>query len=373
MKQINNKLIYLNNESVLHFYYCDKDGICMRSQNSAHSLLKDTHTDFDVVYTNSVIYLVCQNKNGDIVLLKYFDNAWHKYTLLVSKTQNAYDKNFYLLESADCVQLFYTIKSSGRLLLIQQILSQQNSEPIVVSAIQESTKPFFVINDSELNSYIYYKNEQGVLGYKMYKWSQKSFGDFIKVEDCASDYVYALLDMYGRHHICYKSQNSIAYIKRSLDGEYTKTLIPISYFDIDTAPYIHFDEEKIYIIWRAGSCIMYVQSADDGKSFCAPVKMISSGEAPLLFSVQKQHRRSFSFGTLVNGEHQLINIGMHAHENSLNKNHVKDKRPIIRETTNSSNDDIKRIKSALVALSGEVSELKNKLEFVVGLLENKNS
>ena len=249
MKQINNKLIYLNNESVLHFYYCDEEGICMRSQNSAHSLLKDTHTDFDAVYTNSVIYLVCQNKNADIILLKYFDNVWHKYTLLVSKTQNAYDKNFYLLESAGCVQLFYTIKSSGRLLLIQQILSEQNSEPIVVAAIQESTKAFFVINGSELNTYVYYQNEQGVLGYRMYKWSQKSFGEFIKIEDCACECVYALSDMYGRHHICCKNQNSITYINRSLDGEYTKTSIPTPYFDIDTAPYILFDEEKIYIIW----------------------------------------------------------------------------------------------------------------------------
>lgn len=369
MKQINNKLIYLNNGNVLHFYYCDEEGICMRSQNGAHSLLKDVHKDFDVVCLGSVIYLVCQNNNADIILLKYFDDAWHKYTLLVSKTQKLCDKNFYLLTSGECVLLFYTIKSSGRLLLIQQILSAQNSEPIVVAAIHSCAQPFFAINDNELNTYIYYQNEQGVLGYRMYKWSLKSFGEFVKVEDSVLGCIYTLSDMYGRHHICCKSQNSITYIKRSLDGEYTKTSIPVPYFDIDTAPYIHFDEEKIYIIWCAGGCIMYTQSTDDGESFCSPIKMISPGEVPVLFSVQNQNRRSFSFGTLINGEHRLINIGTHTREVSLNKNTAKDKRPIIREKTNSPDNEIKRIKSALAALCAEVSELKNKLELVMGLLE----
>jgi len=114
---------------------------------------------------------------------------------------------------------------------------------------------------------------------------------------------------------------------------------------------------------------MYIQSTDDGESFGSPVKMISSGDVPLLFSVQNQNRRSFSFGTLINGEHRLINIGAHPPGTALATSTIKDKRPIIRESTNNSDDEIKRIKSALAALCTEVSELKNKLELVMGLLE----
>ena len=92
MNRISNKIICGSDGQNLHFFYSKNEGICILDENGEKALLKNACSDFDVCRLGTIIYLICQNHDGDIILLKYFDNAWHKYTLLVSKTKESYSR-----------------------------------------------------------------------------------------------------------------------------------------------------------------------------------------------------------------------------------------------------------------------------------------
>lgn len=374
MKRTNSKLIYTKSGAKLHFYYSDKDGLCLSEGGVNKVLIKEAHNDFDVCLLDSVIYLICQNTDGDIILLKYFDEKWHKYTLLVSKTKGVYDKNFYFLITGHCLQLFYTIKSVERLLLVEQIICDEISSPIVIAPIAQSKRGFFAVCDNALNTYIYYQSEQGGFGYKVYKWSSKSLGDFVCISEESARCIHALIDEYGRHHICCMCKNGIIYLQRDLDGKYLKeSHVPYSYSTQDSNAYIRLVDEKIYIIWSSNYNVIYSVSIDDAKSFSSPTRIISSGDAPTLFTLQNDHHRTFALGTFSYDDIRFINVGSHTN-NALQKPSAYENKKMIKKDVQKNDDtsEINRIKSAISALSSEVCELKNKLELVISLIDEKN-
>ncbi len=375
MKRTNSKLIYTKSGAKLHFYYSDKDGLCLSEGGVNKVLIKEAHNDFDVCLLDSVIYLICQNTDGNIILLKYFDEKWHKYTLLVSKTKGVYNKNFYFLITGHCLQLFYTIKSAERLLLVEQIICDEISNPIVIAPIAQSKRGFFAVCDNALNTYIYYQSESGGFGYKVYRWSSKSLGDFVCISEESARCIHALIDEYGRHHICCMCKNDIIYLQRNLESNYIKeSHIPCSYSEDDQNAYIQLVDEKIYIIWISNYNVIYSVSIDDAKSFSSPTRIISSGDVPTLFAIQNEHQRTFSPGTFSCNDIRFINVG--AYTNSeLQKPHTYENRRIIKKDTQKNDDisEINRIKSAISALSNEVCELKNRLELVIGLIDEKNT
>lgn len=359
MKRTNNKLIYTGDGERTHFFYSDKEGICMADKEGTKVLFGEGYKDFDVCMLSGIIYLVCQNADGDIILLKNFNNEWHKYTLFVSKTKLCYEKNFCLLMCGECIQLFYTIRSLGRVLLIEQLLGEQTSEPIVVDALGEcgGKTAFCAVNDEQKNTYVYYQSERGVFGYKMYKWSLKAFGEFMPVIDEACIGSYALIDDYGRHHLCILHERSISYIRRNLDGEYSIRKSIDKVYDVTNAPYISIEEEKIYIVWLCGYMVTYSVSTDDGETFCAPVKMMSTGEEPMQFFVQKESFRFAAFAGFVQNELRFIKVGGGEVAYSKPRGTVREnyKKPSQQDS------EINRLKQAVAELSRQVSDIKNKL------------
>ncbi len=374
MKHTNSKLIYTKNGAKLHFYYSANDGLCLSEGGVNKVLIKEAHHDFDVCLLDSVIYLVCQSTDGDIILLKYFDEKWHKYTLLVSKTKGAYNKSFYFLITGHCLQLFYTIKSSDRLLLIGQIICDEISNPIVIAPVADTRRPFFAVCDSSLNTYIYYQREGNGFGYKIYKWSSKSLSEFSCILKDNAQCIHALIDEFERHHICCVCKNDIIYLQRNLDGKYLKeSHIPYSYSPDDSAAFVRLDDEKIYVVWSSNYNVIYSVSIDDAKSFSSPTRIISSGDAPTLFAIQNGQQRAFHLGTFSYNDIRFINIGSHT-KRELQKPPLYENRQISKKKSQKNDDisEINRIKSAISALSNEVCELKNRLELVISLIDKKD-
>lgn len=154
-----------------------------------------------------------QSMDGDLLYLKYIDEKWHKYTLLISKTKGAYDKHFFLLPTGNCIQLFYTLRSCGKLLLVQQLLADGTvPQPAVIAPIHDCERPFFAVADKSLDTCIYYQNEQAVFGCKTYKWSSKSLGEFTPVFSTGGEAPYAALDSFGRQHtaVCPEKKSFIS-------------------------------------------------------------------------------------------------------------------------------------------------------------------
>lgn len=370
----NNKIIYYEDGKKVHFFHSADNGLCINASDGVQVLLKDAYHDFDVCRLGNEIYLICQNMQGDLIFLKYFDSKWHKYTLLLSKVKQAYEKNFYLLATGSCMQLFYTIKSAGKCLLVQQILGK-GAEPVVIGAVHEGTQPFYAVADSELNTYIYYQNENGSFGYKMYKWSSKALGDFCPLKDVVCTSVYAVIDSYGRHHICAVHSKSIVYFMRGIDGAVSaQASIACSPHQGDVAPYIGFYENKIFVIWQQQRSVMYAISSDNAESFSSPVRIMSTASEPVMFSVQRKHERCREFGYFVGDDIRFFSVGASGKATPTSQRIQEPDRHIIRRSSFAESEsipnEITRLKSAVSALGQEVSALKNRLELALSLIEN---
>ncbi len=369
MERNSNKIIYLKSGQTLHFFHSPTEGLCMRDGSGTKVLLEEAYHDFDVCSLGGEIYLACQNTDGDLIFLKYFDAQWHKYSLLISKNKCAYDKHFCLVPTGSCVQLFYTVKSGEKLLLAQQILGE-GTNPVAVAQICDGQNPFSILADSELNSYIYYQNEQGQFGYKIYKWSAKTTGEFSPIADMPVTSIYAVADAYSNHHLCAVSGDQIIYIKRAASGNFGSAK-DISRIEIpyENMPYVYICGEKIYVVWCFGKLVMYSKSTDGGETFSSPVRLMSSGDMPTLFSIQKNNSRTMSPGYFSDGEIRFFSIGDAGAGNAVLQNQSNG---FVRRTPSPDKDaELSRLKNAVAALGGEVSEMKNRLEMLESFLKDK--
>lgn len=302
----NNKIIYSNTEST-HFFYSDKDGLCMKNKSGTKVLMEDAYSDFDVCMMEDNIYIICQNMQGDIILLRYGENEWKKYTLLVSKNKQAYDKSFYLLPTGRVVQLFYVIKTADKSLLVHQIIGAGANPDVVASIESGHGRMFFAVSDADYNTYVYFQRHHGGIGYRVYKWSEKSFGSYIPLADGKANSIHVLCDSYGRQHICCGFDEQTAYFCRGLNGEITAKASVACKGEIKRInPYISIDYDKIYIIWESGGSLVYSVSTDDGKSFAFPTKVMSMGDVIVEVIHQKNNIRTLSAGYLRDGEIRIF-------------------------------------------------------------------
>lgn len=371
----NNHIFYNENGSTVHFFHTETDGLCIKADAGVQTLLQDAYPDFDLCQCGGALHIACQNMDGDLLYLKYINEKWHKYTLLVSKVKGAYDKHFFLLPAGNCVQLFYTLRSGGKLLLVQQILGEgAQPQPAVVAPIHDGERPFYAVTSQNFDTDLYYQNELGVLGYKTYKWSSKSLGNFEPIFSSGTGIPYASLDSFGRQHICCVGKKEILYRQRGLDGTFSPEVrIPLSFAGNPPAPYLRFEEEKIYIIWRQDRSILYATSVNDGESFCAPVRLLSSASNSVLFTLHQGFERTSALGYFLNGEIKFYPIAAPKPSAPVQQPAHPQKQPPTQEKPAQSGTakELERLKRAVSALGRELSELKNRVELVVSMLESK--
>lgn len=373
----NYKIIYYDDGRKIIFFHSAGSGLCIDSPTGVQVLLDDAYRDYDVCKLCGELYLVCQNMQGDLIFLKYFDSKWHKYTLLMSKTRGAYEKNFFLLPTGSCVQLFYTINSGGKKLLVQQLLGE-GAEPVIVAAVQNCAQPFYAVLDSELNTYIYYQSENNEFGCKMYKWSSKALGEFRALSKGACEHIYAAIDPFGRHHVCFVREKFIVYLMRANEGTYDDEALLPHVSDMHNAPpYITFKSGKTYIVWQQQKNVMYAVRSENTGNFSAPVRIMSTAAEPIMFGIRRNNERSMEAGYFSGKDLRFFNVG------TGTKNMIKSPslpipdRRFIQHVSGSGKEEnsseIVRLKSAVGALGREVSVLKNKLEMALSFIENSKN
>lgn len=365
MEKLNNKIIYPPNGQPLRFFYLEGKGICQNSGDGDRLLLSDCHSNFDVCAIGNEIYLVCQNANGDLLFLRHFDAQWRKYTLLMSKNKLAYDKHIRLAVTGSCAQLFYTVRSGERTLLAGQILSEITS-PFVIAPVSDCIQPFDVVSDDELNTHIYFCSENSSLTYRLYKWSSKSMGEPINAASVPCSFVHACADFVGCHHICSVSGGKIMYMKRNANGSFTSPLEIAAVQANSISPYIHIGTSDIYVVWCDFGLVMYAKSNDGGKSFSSPVKLMSSGAVPVLFTKQFSGRRALSLGCFVGEE---IRFFFPDTQTSTPLRTQSATRP--HTSASPSANELTRLKRAISALGTEMSEVKNRIELLESFVKGE--
>lgn len=314
--QKNDYIIQRSAGDLWHFYHSDAEGLCLRKKKDnrwgeAEVLLDNAFFDFCALGDgNDNLHLICQDMDGSIFYLSYHHAQWHKFTLLKSKTQGAYAKHFKLLLTGTQLQLFYTIRSNQRLMLVHQLLGSPD-DPTVVGVVHDSLRPFFALSDDYQNAYVYYQNEEGVLGVRCFEWSKKAFGDFQGAGVLGAESPFAYLDSFGRHHITAIARGGgLVYLQRSLEGEFCKRTAIATQADAPIyLPIILNDENRLWLLWRQGIAVYYARSSDDAESFSNPARFVSTGAAPQLYIFQRGAECTYCWGYLSGGEIHLFAAG----------------------------------------------------------------
>lgn len=313
--QKNDYIIQRSGGGLWHFFHSDAEGLCLRKKEDNrwgdHEILLDNaFFDFCVLCDgNDNMHMVCQDMEGSILYLCFHHGQWHKYTLLQSKTKNAYAKHFKLLLTGTQLQLYYTIRSGGKLLLVHQ-LPGSDYEPAVVDVVRDSLRPFSAVCDDYQNTYLYYQNAEGMLGGRTYQWSRKEFDEFASTGEGGAESPFVYLDPFGRQHVCAIQQAGLLYLQRGVDGQYDKKSHIATGSDAPMyLPILLGDENKLWLLWRQGIAVYYARSSDDAESWSNPTRFVSTGAAPQLFVFQRGEDVAYCWGYLSGGEIHLFATG----------------------------------------------------------------
>ena len=198
---------------IWHFYH-NAHGICyckMTDENITeyHVLLPDGKEDFDILIDDSdCIHLVFQNNDGDIIYANHFNDQWRKTTLLKSKSQGYYPKDFVLKRVNNWLNLMYCIEYNGRRMLTHQIIDGTDGTPFVVDCIKND---YCVAQELSGNIVtLFYSETEKSWGIRKYIWSKKEWSDFSPIsmlEGCKSPFLY--IDKNDKTHIVYEREMQI--------------------------------------------------------------------------------------------------------------------------------------------------------------------
>ncbi len=272
-----------------HFFIKPHYGLCFRKREGGRFsnfevLYPEGSTDFCAVVMGEEIHLVCQNQNGGIVHLSLLDETWHKTVLLESKSGVPYPKYFSLVPVGKFLNVFYIITYQDKYMLVHQIPGLTDKPPAVVDRIQMDTPPFIVRNRTGTDLLLCYTNESGVSGYRVYRWSGKTFGRFIPINPALGAVVKNLRIEAGDRvrYVALQSVNGIRNLicfESNSEGIYGEIKTVNLDCPVDTVPVFGKDGETLYISWYERGAVTVSRSEDDGKKWSKPMRYIKGASA----------------------------------------------------------------------------------------------
>lgn len=279
-----------------HFFIKPFYGLCYRKGEGGRFsgfevLLAEACEDFCAVSFGDGIHIVCQDKAGSIIYLAMDGDSWRKSVLLESKSQASYPKHFSLIPVGKFLNLFYVITYQEKHMLVHQILGVGEQTPTVVDRIFLSRPAFLISRNSSTDLCVFYENESGVSGCRVFRWSKKDFGGFIPVNPALGSRLCGVLTEVGEQmHYCalqpVESVYNLIYFEKTEDGAFTEPLI----VNLDCPQEIHpvfcRDGEKLYLSWRENGCVMSSYITDKNTKWTKPVRyMKGSGVESVLYTI----------------------------------------------------------------------------------------
>ena len=337
---------------IWHFYY-NAHGICyckMTDENISEYkvLIEDGQEDFDVLVDDSnCIHMVFQNKDGDILYANHFNGQWRKTTLLKSKSQSCYPKNFRLKRVGNCLNVFCCIEYNGRKMLTHQIIEGLGETPQVVDCIKGD---YCVAVDLCGNiNLLYYSEIHKSYGTLKYVWSKKKWGDFSPLpilDNCKNPFLFS--DMEDCLHIVYEKDFCVY---EHVDGNEKMV-------GTGQRPSMVYQKENI-ILWEGVSDNkIYLKKSGDN----APAVIMSgSFSRPVRFGIRYTKYEGdligeFCPGNIINGSVRMYGI---------NNFFVVSASPPVQSSmypdSTSLYAEVQRLKDKVDRLTGAVENLKYKI------------
>lgn len=358
-----------------HFFIKQNVGLCHRKKDGFkfsdyRVLLKGAESDFCVYATEKNIHIVCQDTNGSVLYLIYDGVSWKKITLLESKSAKPYEKNFTIISMAGYINLLYVIENKERFALVHHTLIEGNG-PTIVDYIKKDEVPFFATKGEETDFTLFYTNEEGVSGKRLYKWSQKAYQDFLPLSLKNINIKFAQKDNGEKLSLVFtkKTENirSLIYARADEDMNISEEF-PV-YLDCkeNIVPVMSHYGEKEYIVWSEYGSVM-TSYIDKSGRWSKPVRYAksSTGEA-VLYEICKDGKYEYFYG--MPREHDIILYGTHdilkAPPNSSNGNNFKKMESVPPETLKEQAEHIKRLYEELSSQKKILQELAARLETII--------
>ncbi len=278
-----------------HFFMKAHYGLCFRKKESGRFsgfevLYPEGCLDFAAAKIGESIHLVCQNQSGGLVYLSFTDEVWHKTLLLESKSNAPYPKHFSLVPVGKFLNLFYVIAYQDKYMLVHQIPGLSERPPVVVDRLLMETPPFVAVNHKGSDISVCYKNESGVSGCRVYRWSAKTFGQFVPVNPALGCTVKNLMIETGDRvrYAALKPLDGVMNLvcfQKDADGRY-KEAVTVNLDCPEAVPVFGQDGERLYLSWYESGSIMSSYSTDGGEKWSKPMRyMKGSSVNPVLYGI----------------------------------------------------------------------------------------
>lgn len=338
---------------IWHFCH-NSHGICYcrmtdESITEYNVLIPDGMEDFDVAIDDSgCIHMVYQNKRGDILYANHFEDRWRKTTLLKSKSESCYPKDFVLKISDLRLDLLYCIEYNGRRMLIFQPIDNNQQSPCVIDCIKNQ---FCAVQDAQKNLVIlYYSETQKSWGIKRFISIEREWTEFSAIDlgECNNPFLY--IDSDDKIRIVFDRNSTVIEFSEGKERILGTGRRPIMFYKNDE-----------FTVWEGVvDNKIYVKKAGDN----APA-VIMSGEfsRPLRFKLrytgfESGIRAECCTGNIINGSVRMYGIN--------NFFAVSRVAPFTEERKNYKPDDktyreMQKMKIRINQLDGLVEQLQKRL------------
>lgn len=255
-------------DMIYHFFNRQYDGLCIRQKRAAgmwqdyRILCREMDGRFSVLTDGERLHLVGVNDQNELLYFLCRDGEWSKYQL--SALGEEFQVTGIMLHNTGrFFQLLYTVRYQEELLLIHCILGNQ-AKPETIGRLSNDAVCIF-------KNRVYYTNSEGVLGYQ--ELADGKPEQFFEVS--GEGMMPEMRRCGGADRFVYLSDGNVM-----LDGEKAAE-------DRDAELPVLFEREhRLTILWRSGAYLRYILSADNGKSWSAPMRFLQSGQRTKLYYVQ---------------------------------------------------------------------------------------
>ncbi|MBQ7901378.1 MAG: hypothetical protein IJ365_05380, partial [Clostridia bacterium] len=209
--------------------------------------------------------------DGSIVCCTNNGAGWRRYPIIASKRGDGVIYAVRAVCISNRLNIWYCIEYNGKKMLVHQIVDGEDviGEPYVVDYLGYK-KNYDICCDNDMNTHVYYVDENENLSTVRYLWSQKKYATREQVASRVNN-VAAIADMAGNIYIAAigrKSDFNVVYFKRQGEEDFR-----ILSFGVDSTcvPAVVKAGDRLYVQWIDNKECCECASTDGGDSFEHPV------------------------------------------------------------------------------------------------------
>lgn len=280
------------------------------------------------VFTSSdgSIHLVCADSENMLVYANCRNNVWKRY-ILAKIPKDVVVKKMHLYAINNRLNLLYSATFGGEHLLVHCILGN-HAKPSTVSALQDTH--FFVYKNK-----VYYTKPDGTLGFSALEDEKpETFSPLY--DDANSLFIW---EEAGKEFFIFV-RNSRLFI----NGK------EMLYDSAIEAPIFVKGADRLYIMWKSGGFIRYISSFNGGVTWSEPMRFISTGITPKLYTYCSNGVFRHYYG--YENKNSLTTLGVTNVFNSRENNELKDIKNKLYEKTKEAENAKKEVERLNKILSG---------------------